>query len=578
MSSVDINQTWARCLVSELNAHGILDAVICPGSRSAPLALAFADHPRIHTWSIIDERSAAFFALGLAKQSGVPAALVSTSGTAGANFYPAVIEATYAHVPMLVLTADRPPELHGWGALQTVSQQNLYGSFPRWFLDLGLPEVGEVAARHLRASAARAVSTAVARPNGVVHLNAPFREPLAPVHPTSVGEDAEAHTPSIRLVQPSATPQAEVIAAVRERISRSERGVIVCGPREEPDSFAEAVLELGRNLRYPVFAEATSQVRFAGFGDPISHYEALLRHQGFASAHRPDLVLRFGGPLISKVLQSWLDHSGAHAVLFSDDGLLADPHHAASLVIEGDAVSACRALSVARSTQPNEWTAHFQGAERRMRAALQRRFERESSLSEPGAIYHVVARLPPQANLFVSSSMPVRDLDSFASSSSGRLRVFANRGVNGIDGVISSALGVAANASHPTVLIAGDLAVWHDLGGLLTAHRQRLSLTIVVFNNDGGGIFSFLPIAKIPAHFEELFATPHGLGFSSVGALFGARYARPRTSEELRGCVRGSLEGGLHLIEVHTDRDQNVQAHHSLFEELVAVVGDGPWV
>src|SRR5258707_12843393 len=353
MPSADINETWARCLVSELNAYGILDAVICPGSRSAPLALAFADHPRIRTWSVIDERSAAFFALGMAKQSGVPAALVSTSGTAGANFYPAVIEATYAHVPMLVLTADRPPELHGWGALQTVSQQNFYGSFPRWFLDLGLPEAGEGAARHLRASAARAVSIAVARPNGVVHLNAPFREPLAPVHPTSVGQDTD-HTPSIRFVPALATPQAEVIAAVRERISRSERGVIVCGPREQVDSFPEAVLELGRNLRYPVFAEATSQVRFAGFGDPISHYEALLRHQGFASAHRPDLILRFGGPLISKVLQGWLDHSGAHAVLFSDDGLLADPNHAASLVVEGDAVSACRALSVARSTQPNE--------------------------------------------------------------------------------------------------------------------------------------------------------------------------------------------------------------------------------
>src|SRR5258708_19971680 len=234
MPSADSNETCARCLGSDLNAHGMIDAVICPGSRSAPLALAFADHPRIRTWSVIDERSAAFFALGMAKQSGVPAALLSTSGTAGANFYPAVIEATYAHVPMLVLTADRPPELHGWGALQTVSQQNFYGSFPRWFLDLGLPEAGEGAARHLRASAARAVSIAVAKPNGVVHLNAPFREPLAPVHPTSIGYDAEVHTPIIRLVPPSPMPQAEVIAAVRERISRSEPVVIVCAPPEPP--------------------------------------------------------------------------------------------------------------------------------------------------------------------------------------------------------------------------------------------------------------------------------------------------------------------------------------------------------
>jgi 2-succinyl-5-enolpyruvyl-6-hydroxy-3-cyclohexene-1-carboxylate synthase len=577
MPSPDINQAWARCLVSELNAHGIVDAVICPGSRSAPLALALAEHPGIRTWSVIDERSAAFFALGLAKQSRVPAVLVSTSGTAGANFYPAVIEATYAHVPMLVLTADRPPELHGWGALQTITQQNLYGHFPRWFLDLGLPEPGEVAERHLRASAAKAVSIAAGRPSGVVHLNAPFREPLAPIHPIDVRPDADPITPSIMLVQPSAAPQAEVIAAIRERINGCERGVIVCGPREQPDSFSGAVLELGRSTGYPVFAEATSQVRFAGDGQAISHYEALLRHQGFASAHRPELILRFGGPLISKVLQSWLDHSGAYEVLFSDDGLLVDPNHAASLVVEGDAVSACRALAVGRSVQPTQWAAQFERADRRVKTALQRSFERESSLSEPGAIHHIVASLPPQANLFVSSSMPVRDLDCFASSSSGGLRVFANRGVNGIDGVISSALGVAANSSHPTLLTAGDLAVWHDLGGLLTAHRHRLSLTIVVFNNDGGGIFSFLPIAKIPAHFEELFGTPHGLGFSSVAALFGARYSQPRTAEELRDCVRESLEGGLHLIEVQTRRDQNVETHHRLFDQLVSAVGDGPW-
>ena len=574
MPSLEVNQKWARTLAAELAGCGVRHAVICPGSRSAPLALAFADHPEIRTWSIVDERSAGFFALGLGKQDRVPAALVATSGTAGANFYPAVIEASCAHVPLLVITADRPPELHGWGALQTVNQQNFYGSYPRWFVDLGLPDSAVVAQNHLKATVARSVLVSVGRPRGVVHLNAPFREPLAPSEPNGPVAPSRA---TLQLGPPLESPRPEIISAVHERIDRHPRGLIVCGPREIPDAFPEAVLELARASGYPVLAEATSQVRFRPQTSPIAHYEALLRHSGFASAHRPQLVLRFGGTLISKALQTWLDGSGADTVLFSEDGLLADPNHAANLVVEGDAVAGCIALAVTRRGKRDDWAGHFQDAEQRVRTTLQRHFEKATSLTEPAVAHHLAAMLPPDANLFVSSSMPVRDLDCFASTSSGPLRVFSNRGANGIDGVVSTALGVAAAATHPTVLLAGDLALWHDLGGLLTAHRSRLSLTIVVLNNDGGGIFSFLPISKVPNHFEELFATPHGLGFASAAELFGARHVCPRTAEELRRCLSQSLEGGLHLIEVRTHRDENVDAHRMLLDELAAVVGDGPW-
>jgi len=574
MPSLDVNQEWARTLVAELAGCGVRHAVICPGSRSAPLALAFADHPGIRTFSIVDERSAAFFALGLGKQDRAPAALVATSGTAGANFYPAIIEASCAHVPLLVITADRPPELHGWGALQTVNQQNFYGSYPRWFVDLGMPDSAVVAVSHLKATAARSVSIAVGRPRGVVHLNAPFREPLAPIQANGPVPSSRA---SLQLVAPLESPRPEMLAAVRERIDRYPRGLIVCGPRESSDGFPEAVAQLALGTGYPVLAEATSQIRFWPRASPIAHYQALLRHPGFASAHRPQLVLRFGGALISKELQNWLDGSGADTVLFGEDGLLADPNHAATLVVEGDAVAGCNALAGTRRAERDGWVSDFQGAERRVRTALRRHFEKATLLSEPAVAHHLAAMLPPDANLFVSSSRPIRDLDCFASTSLGSLRVFSNRGANGIDGVVSTALGVAASAAHPTALLTGDLALWHDLGGLFTAHRSRLSLTIVVLNNDGGGIFSFLPISKVREHFEGLFATPHGLGFASAAELFGARHASPRTADEFRGCLRQSLEGGLQIIEVRTQRDENVDAHRMLLDELAAAVGDGPW-
>src|SRR5262249_26389413 len=284
-------------------------------------------------------------ALGLGKQDRVPPALVATSGTAGANFYPAVIEASCAHVPLLVITADRPPELHGWGALQTVNQQNFYGSYPRWFVDLGLPDTALVAEYHCRPTFAGSLSVTVGRPRGVVHLNAPFREPLAPIEPNG---PLASRCASVRLSAPLESPRPEVLAGVRERIDQHLRGLIVCGPRESADAFPDAVSELARSSGYPVFAEATSQVRFRPQTSPIAHYEALLRHSGFASAHRPQLVLRFGGTLISKALQNWLDGSGADTVHFSEDGLLADPNHAANLVVEGDAIAACIALSGTR--------------------------------------------------------------------------------------------------------------------------------------------------------------------------------------------------------------------------------------
>ncbi|WP_224246149.1 2-succinyl-5-enolpyruvyl-6-hydroxy-3-cyclohexene-1-carboxylic-acid synthase [Hyalangium gracile] len=584
MSDANLNQLWARALLEELVRGGVRHAVVCPGSRSSPLAVACQRVEGLKTWSIIDERSAGFFALGVGKHSRAPAVLVATSGTAGAHFYPAVIEAAMSNVPLIVLTADRPLELQGWGAPQTIPQGRLFGDFSRLFADVGLPEASDVALLHLRATAARAVGAALRAPRGAVHLNVPFREPLAPL-PESFGEErlsvlskeGRAGAPLTAIAPSARQPAPHAIDEVRRRIADVERGLIVCGPRDEEDGFAEAITALSHATGYPVIAEAASQARYGGGAATLSMYDAILRHVPFAQTHKPDLVLRFGGGLTPKGPQQWLDATGAHIVLFSDDGSLFDPAHRASQVIEGSAVAACEALSRGVSRGMGRWAQIFLHAERQARNALEAAFAEQPELTEPRIAREVVAALPSGANLFVSSSMPIRDVDAFAPGSAMPLRVLANRGANGIDGIVSSALGVAASSGRPTVLLTGDLAFLHDVGGLLTARRHELSLTVVVVNNDGGGIFSFLPIAQATEHFEPLFGTPHGLDLSHAASLYGAEFHRPDSPPALRASVKVGLEGGLHLIEVRTDRARNVEQHRQLFARIATALGEDPW-
>ncbi len=584
MSDANLNQLWARALLEELVRGGVRHAVVCPGSRSTPLALACHRVEGLKSWSVIDERSAGFFALGMSKHSRAPTVLIATSGTAGAHFYPAVIEAAMANVPLVVLTADRPLELQGWGAPQTIPQARLFGEFARLFGDVGLPEASDVALTHLRATAARAVAASLRAPRGTVHLNVPFREPLAPT-PEPFGEErlsalAREGRPgalTTAIIPPARQPAPQAIDEVRRRIASTEKGLIVCGPRDEDDGFAEAITALSHATGYPVIAEAVSQARYGGGAGTLSLYDAILRHAPFAQAHRPELVLRFGGGLTPKGPQQWLDASGAHIVLFSDDGALFDPSHRAAHVIEGSAVAACEALSRGQSRGLGRWAQGFLNAERLARNALEEAFAEQSALTDPRISREVVAALPSGANLFISSSMPIRDVDAFAPGSALPLRVLSNRGANGIDGIVSSALGVAAVSGRPTVLLTGDVAFLHDVGGLLTARRHKLSLTVVVVNNDGGGIFSFLPIAKTTEHFEPLFGTPHGVDLSHAAALYGANLHRPDSPSALRAAVKAGLESGLHLVEVQTDRTDNVEQHRQLFARMAAALGDGPW-
>jgi 2-succinyl-5-enolpyruvyl-6-hydroxy-3-cyclohexene-1-carboxylate synthase len=576
--AISLNQLWARALVEELTRAGVRDAIVCPGSRSAPLALACGESEALRTFSVIDERSAGFFALGLAKASGSPSLLVATSGSAGAHFFPAIIEADASRVPLIVLLADRPPELHDWGAPQTMRQPGLYGNFARWSIDLGVPEARRESFLHLRATAARAVATALRAPSGAVQLNAPFREPLAPIADGVALADLDpiaAHGRDDRsLVQMfpvERAPDRRALDELRERIAHSKRGIILCGPRDRHDGFCAAVHDLGRALAFPIFAEAASQARYGSDGEPIAMYDAILRHEPFARAHVPDLVLRFGGGWTAKGPQAWIDRSGAFIAQISDDGALFDPAHAASLIVEGDPKIVCRELSRDATTRDGSYREQFLSADRKARAVLASAFSETDRLDEPRAAYETARAIPDGATLFVASSMPIRDLDAFAPEAAP-IRVLANRGVNGIDGLVSSALGVAA-AGSPTVLLCGDLALLHDLGGLVTARRAAVPLTIVVIDNDGGGIFSFLPIARHPEQFERLFGTPHGIDFQPVAALAGARFTVAESAPSLREAIaRGIADRGLHLIRVPSARAENVAAHERLFRRIAAAL------
>ncbi len=542
---MNFNLLWAGALADELGRAGVREVVICPGSRSAPLALALAE--RLRAYTVVDERSAAFFALGAAKASGRRVALLCTSGSAGAHFYPALLEAEATGVPLVAVTADRPPELHGFGAPQQLDQHRLFGAHAA-FADLGTPDPLRVP--HLRATVARALQQP-----GPVHLNAPFREPLAPIAEPLPEVRNE---PAARHLSARGVPDVREIAA---ELSSRPRGVIVCGPRDARDDLPAAVRELSRALGYAVLADAA-----AGIDEAVAHGDLILRHQAWARALRPQAVVRIGGGISSKIVQSWLEQAESSYVVY-ERGEPIDPALRASAILSGEAPAICRALAAQARAQGPLGTL-FDLAERRARGALETAFA-DAPWGEP-----LIAREAALAAelLYVASSMPVRDVDAFAPR---RGRVLVNRGLNGIDGIVSCAAGAAAVTGARTLALVGDLALLHDLGGFVAAARLQLPVTVLCVNNDGGGIFEFLPIAQHRERFEELFATPHGLDLEGAARLCRAEFARVSDARALRAALQRPA-GGLRLVEARTDRATNVAHHRALQVAVAAALGDPP--
>jgi len=576
------NMAFAGALIGELVRAGLRDAGIAPGSRSAPLTLAAAQQPELRSSVHIDERSAAFHALGLARASRRPVALICTSGTAAANFHPAVIEAHYARIPLLVLSADRPPELRDWGAGQTIDQTRLYGSHVRWFAEAPTPETSLL--RYARALACRAFAVAQGPPAGPVHLNLPFREPLDPrVIPGDFPEDLAHQDPAgsggrgerayFQVSRPSRAPDAQSLESIRDCVSRHPRGILLCGPMDAEDDFAGAVTALARAARWPIIADALSSLR----GGPhtkhaplISTADLLVRDTLFAARHAPSCVIHFGDAPTSKSIRGWLDATPPEEFLRVDpDGSWQDPTHRASQVIDADPTEVCMSLTALLPPPPEDsaWLRDFLDAEARATMALERCMKAEREMLEPRAVRAIGAALPEGALLYASNSMPVRDLDAFLPVSPGRLRLLANRGAAGIDGMVSSALGAAAAGMGPVTLLVGDVALAHDLSGLFAARRLEGSLRVVVFDNGGGGIFSFLPIAEYGAQadFEKYFLTPPQLDLEAISRAAGAHYERIDDYARLRSCLEEVAEApGLHLLHLPVDRERNVAAFRAL--------------
>ena len=561
MKANDPSHALGLILVDELVRHGLRHAVLSPGSRSAPLALALAERPDLDVRVRIDERSAAFTALGMARTSRRPVALVSTSGTAAANFLPAVIEASLDRVPLLVLTADRPPELRGTGANQTIDQIKLYGNAVRWFCEVGAPEDAPALPRYWRSAASRAWAEAMGSPAGPVHLNLPLREPLVPDEGGSFDASLagrEGGAPWTSFARGVAAAPEEEVARLADLIQGTERGLVVAGAADDRD--APAVLDFARRAGYPVIAEPTSGMRA---GPPaISTAEALLR-AGFGDSHTPEVVIRIGKTGLSRALAAFLERCPRH-VLIDADGAWLDPERNLSHLIAAAPRAAFGAVPVDRGT--TGWTEDWLTAEAAARRAVDDVLDQ--GMSEPRAARDLAAALPDGALLLAAASMPIRDLDWFMAPRRG-LRVIANRGANGIDGVVSTAVGAAAVHDGPTVALLGDLALLHDANGLLMPPDETSRATLVVLNNDGGGIFSFLPQASHP-RFEQLFGTPHGRRLEHLAALHGVEHTVVDEPDDLRRAV---TRGG--IVEVRSDRRENVEVHERCWEVVRRVLATG---
>ncbi|MGE0059147.1 MAG: 2-succinyl-5-enolpyruvyl-6-hydroxy-3-cyclohexene-1-carboxylic-acid synthase [Dehalococcoidia bacterium] len=567
-------RSYIGAFAGELVRAGVTDVVICPGSRSTPLSMVLHEEPGLRAWIHLDERSAAFFALGLAKGSRKAVAVVGTSGTACVNFAPAVVEAYLGNVPLLVLTTDRPAELRGIGSTQTIDQLRLFGPHVKWSEELLLPESTPAAQRYVRGIADRAVTTAQAAPMGPVHLNFPFREPLIP----APREDAApAPAPTLRTTAAVRRPDRATVQRFADELRGPRRGVIrglmVCGGQDDP-AFGAAARNLSRTLGFPLISDVLSQTR-TGWdlgGLVIDNFDAMLRVPEIVAELKPQVILRFGATQISKPLATYLEHNAdVRQVVIADEGMWTDPQMTASEFVFCDATAFCedldRALPWREESGP--WIMRWVSLNAAAEAVVRSECAAEAAMTEATVFSRLPALLPERAIVYAGNSMPVRDLDSFYAAGTREVRFLCNRGASGIDGVTSSALGVAAATGRPTVLVIGDISFYHDMNGLLMAKQygDRINLTIVVIHNDGGGIFSFLPQkTEGVANYEALWGTPHGLDFRRTAELYGLDYTRADSPDEYDDALRLSLaQRGVSIIEVRTDRDENLAAHNRIW-------------
>jgi 2-succinyl-5-enolpyruvyl-6-hydroxy-3-cyclohexene-1-carboxylate synthase len=573
------NTALASALVEELARCGMRRAALSPGSRSTPLALALWRNPAIEVSVLVDERSAGFFALGAAQAQDRPAAVLCTSGSAAANLHPAVVEADEAAVPLIVLTADRPPELRGIGAGQTIDQLNLYGSSARWFCDVGTHEADDSGLLHFRSVACRAYAAARGEPRpGPVHLNVAWREPLAPtaadgdVTATSpLALEGRGDRPPTAVAATPPHPDEALMDEFAERIAASPRGLILAGRQPDP-ALAAPAAELARAAGYPILAEPTSQMRLGPHdrGLVVSAYDAIARVR--LDDLEPELVVRFGEMPTSKALRQWVASlDGLRQVVVDPRFGWNEPSLRAESMVRADPAAFAAGIA-SRLGEPREtdgWAGAWTSASEAAASAVAEELAGIDRPTEPG-VHARLGELYSEGDLvFTASSMPIRDQESFVASGPAGVRFLCNRGANGIDGQISTALGAAAASGRPTWAVLGDLALFHDMNGLAALREVEAPVRIVVIDNGGGGIFEFLPQAEALERdeFEALLGTPSGLEVERIAALYGIEHVRVDSLDDLAAPAERPI-----ILDVAVDRAENVALHRRLAETAAAAL------
>jgi len=577
MKKINKNILWSTIFFEQLAKLGVKHVCISPGSRSTPLTLAAVYNKKLTCLKIIDERSSAFFASGIARTTGAPVALICTSGTATAEYYPAIIEAYQQRIPLIICTADRPLELVNKGANQTINQKNLYANHIRFFADAGLPEVSKNKLESIRKLAVQSFEISSLTNQGPVHINFPFEKPFEPESYTdSIPLKLELNYTTNGELKRITRPLSKDVNQLMKHITKAKRGLIIVGPDQYDAKFPRLLNEVSSKTGFPIFADGASQLRFgkSAKNNVIANYDALLRSEYFLRDFHPDLILHFGRTITSKGLEQFLEKTSAPKYLINEFGDWFDPTGSAKNALAIKPFLFCQQLLESEtlsklSVEKKQWRKFLSTSDVHAEKIKKNTLQIPFFPNEPSIINLLLKYLPGKANVMLSNSLPVRDFDFFASNLNKEITVYHNRGASGIDGIISTALGIAYSSNNPTVLLTGDIAFYYDLTSLLTAKQYKIPLIIILVNNDGGGIFQFLPIAKYENVFEQFFTMPHALSFKAFVKEFGGNYSLVKKQSDFKKQMNKSLTAtNFSLLEIKTNAKTSLALRRKYWEAV----------
>ncbi|MCX6169044.1 MAG: 2-succinyl-5-enolpyruvyl-6-hydroxy-3-cyclohexene-1-carboxylic-acid synthase [Ignavibacteriales bacterium] len=561
--SINRNIVWSDIFINRLVQLGVKYACISPGSRSTPLTLAFASNKNIEVIPIVDERSSGFFALGLAKKTNTPVAIVTTSGTAVAELYPAIIEAYYQRVPLIICTADRPPFLRNRGANQTINQENIYENHIRLFIDAGLPDIKKLSV--IKQVAEKAVLSSSIDNLGPVHINFPFEKPFEPHSFTDkIKVDAIEKVFFNTFLEITPVTESKVnFNALSKKFYSKERGIILIGFGHYQNDFAKQVIRLSEKFGYPIYVDGASSLRFGSHSKEnlVDNLTAIIRAKDFQKYFDPEIIIQFGGTPTSNVLQHYFKNSKAEKILVNEFGDKNDPSLTAKTVILANPSEFCDSLLQKAANKENRdscWLIDFQAMNNFSEEIKNEYFKNIKFPFEGRAAIELLNAIPNRSSIMISNSSPIRDIDFFASSNLKQINIFTNRGASGIDGINSTALGIAKTSKKNNYLLIGDLAFYHDLNGLHNAIKYNIAMTIVLINNNGGGIFESLPISEYKEFFTENFSTPLKIDFKKIVEAYGATYYRIKNWKDLKEkVILSSRNKKLTVLEIQTDAKES---------------------